>query len=179
MLRARPDHRVPEMDRPLSPRGRQQALDLVPALSLLGIEYVWSSPYPRAINTARPFADAHGLKISLHLDLRERKLAGKPVSDFRALLLKTWEDFQLAVRGGESSSECQARVRRAVDELAAGHTGSTLLLASHGNALALYLNSIDSSFGFDGWAAMKKSDMFRVVVSGGAHSWDRMWNCNT
>lgn len=170
-----PDRSVPDTEWPLSERGRRQALNLIPVLSRLNIEHVWSSPFPRAIDTARPFADARGLKVNLHPGLRERKLSEKPVPDFRALLRKTWEDFQLAGPGGESSSACQTRVRQAVHDLAETHAGSTLLLTSHGNALALYLNSIDASFGFDGWAAMKNPDLFRVAVSGRAHSWDRGW----
>ncbi len=170
-----PDLSVPDTEWPLSDRGRQQALDLVPVLSRLGIEHVWSSPFPRSIDTARPFGNASGLKINLHNDLRERKLSEKLVPDWRALLRRTWEDFQFAGPGGESSSACQTRVRRAVHDLAVAHAGSTLLLVSHGNALALYLNSIDSSFGFDGWATMKNPDLFRVVVSGDTHSWDRGW----
>ena len=170
-----PDPDIPEPDWALSSRGRQQALDLIPVLEELGVDVITSSPYLRAINTVRPFADRLGLEVTVHPDLRERKLIEGMAPDFRALLRKTWEDFQFAAPGGESSAACQARVRRAINELTTRNQGLTLLLASHGNAIGLYLNSIDGSFGFDDWSRMKNPDLFKVAVSTGQHFWDRSW----
>jgi 2,3-bisphosphoglycerate-dependent phosphoglycerate mutase len=62
--------------------------------------------------------------------------------------------------------------------MAKKHNGVTLLLVSHGNAIALYLNSIEPSFGYDGWAAMKNPDVFRVVVGADASTWDKDWKFN-
>lgn len=172
---SQPDRSLPEPEWPLSERGCQQAAGLTPVFGRLDIGAVYSSPFPRAIDTVRPFADARGLPINTHPDLRERKLAAGPVPNFRELLRQTWQDFQFAAPGGESSAACQARVRAAVSALAEKHHGATLLLASHGNAIGLYLNSIDPSFGYDDWAAMKNPDTFRVIVHDGRHTWDKHW----
>jgi broad specificity phosphatase PhoE len=56
-------------------------------------------------------------------------------------------------------------------QLAADHRGQTLLVCSHGNAIALYLNSIDSTFGFAAWAAMRNPDLFRITYDAGKPLW--------
>lgn len=176
---SQPDPNIPEPDWPLSGRGRQQAQELIPLLASLGINAVWASPFARAIDTVRPFAGINGLEVSLHPDFRERKLPWVPAKDFRALIRRTWQDYSFAPPGGESSVACQARVRRAVEEVSRRDALKTLLAASHGNAIALYINSIDSEFGYDDWAAMRSPDMFRVLIRGGKHFWDKGWRFQT
>ena len=52
--------------------------------------------------------------------------------------------------------------------------GRKIAIASHGNAIALYLNSLDKTFGFQGWASMKTPDVFSVdYPSVGDPKWDR------
>lgn len=172
---SQPDRTIPEPDWPLSERGRQQALDLVPTLGRLGITAVYSSPFPRAVDTVRPFAVDAGLVVNLHHDLRERKLLDGRVPDYRALLRQTWQDFEFAAPGGESNSACQRRVVAAVHDIISKHSEYTLLLVSHGNAIAIFLNSIDRSFGYEGWAAMKNPDLFKIEATDGGFVWNRSW----
>ena len=75
----------PELDAaayPLAPEGEIQAAGLVPPLSRLGITHVHSSPWPRALETCRPFAAAAGLEVRLDEDLRERAIASTWLEDF-------------------------------------------------------------------------------------------------
>jgi hypothetical protein len=37
-----------------------------------------------------------------------------------------------------------------------------VLVSSHGNAIGLYLNRLDSSFGFEAWEEMRNPDLFAV-----------------
>ena len=103
---SQPDRNIPEPDWPLGARGRQQALDLVPTAAGLGIDHIYTSPFPRAMVTVRPFALVAGLAINVHKDLRERKLLDGRAEDFRALLRKTWQDFEFAAPGGASGNPC-------------------------------------------------------------------------
>ena len=159
-----PSPDVPEPEWPLSADGRTQAEKLVPVLADLPISAIYSSPFPRAIDTVRPFADQAGLAVNLVEDLRERRLSSgvAPLPQWRAMLKKAWAEFDWAPPGGESNIQCQHRMFATLRGLTAAHPGESILAASHGNAIALFLNSIDSSFGFDEWAALRNPDLFLV-----------------
>ena len=60
-------------------------------------------------------------------------------------------------------------------ELTSTMPRKTLLVSSHGNAIALFLNYLQPSFGYDDWAAMKNPDLFRIEASAGKFAWDRSW----
>ena len=179
LLRHAESQSSPEMDEPdwpLTERGRQQALDIVPQLAELGIDAIYSSPFPRAIDTVRPFADQQGLPIRVRHDLRERKLTDGWLPDLRSAIAKTWEDFQFAFPDGESSAGCQLRVVAAVTDIVGKHPGETLLVSSHGSALSLLLNQIDRSYGFnESFFTMKNPDLFRIEARDASFSWDRSW----
>ena len=168
---SQPSPDVPLVDWPLNQFGRQQALDLVPQLLQLDIKAIYSSPFPRARDTVAPFAIASGFPTRIDEDLRERKLTDNATPDFRETVRKTWSDFDYSPPGGESSAACQRRIVAAVESIANLNDGSTVLIVSHGNAISLYLNNAEPTFGFDGWAAMRTPDLFRVEVSGDSHVW--------
>ena len=173
---SQPSPTMGEPDWPLTERGRQQALDIVPQLVKLGIDAIYSSPFPRAIDTVRPFADQQGLPIRVRHDLRERKLTDDWLPDIRSAIGKTWEDFQFAFPDGESSAACQLRVVAAVTDIVGKHHGETLLVSSHGNALSLLLNQIDRSYGFnESFYTMKNPDLFQIEARDASFSWDRSW----
>ena len=50
-------------DDPLTERGQWQALQLAHAFELLDLAAVYTSPLTRAVDTARPIAEAHGIAI--------------------------------------------------------------------------------------------------------------------
>lgn len=157
---ARPN--CPEPDWPLSTRGRQQAQMLIQPLTALGIDRVYSSPYRRAFNTVAPFAHHKGLTIHTDARLRERTLTREWLDDHEQAVMATWADFHLTHPGGESSASCQRRMMHVISELSRRHEGQTLLISSHGNAISLYLNSLDPAFGVENWRAMQNPDLFWV-----------------
>ncbi|MCY3813390.1 MAG: histidine phosphatase family protein [Gammaproteobacteria bacterium] len=157
---------LPESDWPLSEAGVQQAGDLRACLEPLGVDHVVSSPFVRAVDTVRPFCEAAGIELRVDHDLRERRLSGQLIRDFEGTLRKTWEDFDLALPGGESSRACQERVAGCISRLAAAAQGQTLLVSSHGNAIALFLNMLDPAFGWSEWRAMRNPDLFRIRLDG-------------
>ena len=166
---SRPDPAVLEPDWPLSEKGATQAEKLTQHLRGQGIAAVYSSPYRRAIDTVRPFARFAGLEIQIERDIRERRLVAEYRDDIPALLRRAWDDLGFAVPGCESGLECQARVRKCVDQLARSNLGRTIAVASHGNAIALYLNSLDATFGYEGWSAMRNPDVFSIRYLAGGH----------
>jgi 2,3-bisphosphoglycerate-dependent phosphoglycerate mutase len=54
-----------------------------------------------------------------------------------------------------------------------GQAGNVLLVSSHGNAIALYLHALDSSYGFDNWVAMRNPEVFRLYYHGAEPVWDQ------
>jgi 2,3-bisphosphoglycerate-dependent phosphoglycerate mutase len=76
----------------------------------------------------------------------------------------SWSDFDLIYQGGESSRVAQARVRDLVDQLAHHHQSQTVVLATHGNLLALLLNSFDRRVDFDFWKSLAFPDAFELQL---------------
>jgi len=169
---------IPEADWPLSPAGVQQAQHLATALQPLQIDAVLVSPYARAKATVEPFAQTAGLSVQVIAELRERKLIESwhpQRDDWLALLQRAWADFSFALPDCESSYDCQQRMCQCLAKLAADHRGQTLLICSHGNAIALYLNSLESSFGFEAWAAMQNPDIFWITYEAGRPFWHKLF----
>ena len=170
---SRPDPALPESEWPLSKTGQLQAQALAQPLGTQGVEVLYSSPYRRAIDTVKPFAQAVGLQICIDASLRERRLTNGFHPDIQRLIRKAWDDLRFALPGCESGLDCQARICACLDALALQNPGRTIAVASHGNAIALYLNSLDKTFGFQGWASMKNPDVFSVdYPSVGTPVWD-------
>ena len=85
-------------------------------------------------------------------------------------LQNAWADFDRTLPGGESSRACQSRVREAMRGIAEANEGKTVAIASHGNAIALFLNSIDGEFGFEQWRQMRNPHVFKVQYTDGIWS---------
>jgi len=153
----------PESDWPLSETGKKQAEALVDRLADCRIDALYSSPYRRAVATVRPLAEARDLPIRTDARLRERELTDQWLDNHLEALRRVWSDFDLVLPGGESSAECQRRVAEAVGDLRAYHAADArVLVCSHGNAIGLYLNRLDSSFGFEAWTEMQNPDLFAI-----------------
>lgn len=168
-----PSAEIPEPEWPLSDRGREQAEALARAMRGLAIDALYSSPYPRALHTIAPLADALGMPVRAVQELHERVLTRRPLGDqFWAVIERYWADADYSLPDGESNRACALRMRGAIDALAARHQGETIALASHGNALALYLGTIDASFGYAEWRAMRNPDLFCVTYEEGRAGWD-------
>ena len=168
-----PSKEIPEADWPLSSVGVGQAQQLAHALKRLQIDAIFSSPYARAKATVAPYAQGVGLQVRVTAALRERKLTEESRDDWLALLQQSWSDFNFALPRCESSADCQRRMHACLAQLAADHRGQTLLVCSHGNAIALYLHGIDDTFGFEAWAAMKNPDLFRITYETGRPFWHK------
>jgi 2,3-bisphosphoglycerate-dependent phosphoglycerate mutase len=160
-----PTGKAEENDRPLSRDGSAAARTLAESLEHVPIATVYSSPYPRALQTALPIAQVHGLEVEVVDDLRERLLTPEPLADWYAEVRRSWDDFAYAVAGGESNQAAQERAGRVLAELAARHPGKTIVAASHGNLIALALNARDPAFGFEGWDAMEMPALYELEFS--------------
>lgn len=64
------------------------------------IDFVFSSPYRRAIDTVRSFAESAKLEIHTDDRFRERKIVDTWIEDFGAFSRKQWADFSYKLGGG-------------------------------------------------------------------------------
>ncbi|HKZ07788.1 MAG TPA: histidine phosphatase family protein [Methylomirabilota bacterium] len=135
-------------DVPLSELGRRQARALAGALAQRPIAAIYTSPLQRARHTAEAVAGATGAPLHSVHDLRELSLGeweGCTVEEVRA---RPGDPYACWVRdpvagmppGGEPLAHVQARVVRAVGEIAAAHpNGDDVLLVCHGGIISAYL----------------------------------------
>jgi 2,3-bisphosphoglycerate-dependent phosphoglycerate mutase len=170
---SKPSKDIPEADWPLSPAVTQQAQRLAEVLKPLKINAIFSSPYVRAKGTVEPYAQLVGFSVRVMAALRERKLTEGHRDDWEVILQKSWSDFSFALPHCESSYDCQQRMQDCLAKLATHHRDQTLLVCSHGNAIALYLHGIDDLFGFEAWAAMRNPDLFRITYDAGKPLWNK------
>lgn len=168
---------VPDEERPLSPRGRRQAAVVARLLEPRRPEIVYSSPYPRSVQTVEPLAEALEVPIELVEGLRERTLAEGPVVDFEAAMRQSWDDFACCFPGGETSAAAQERVWAAFQALLARHDRGVIAAGTHGNILALLMNRIDPAHDYEFWCSLSWPDVYVLTVEDGrVRDIERLWD---
>jgi 2,3-bisphosphoglycerate-dependent phosphoglycerate mutase len=155
-----------EYTRPLTAKGFRDAMELCETLSSARIDAVYSSPYLRARQTIEPIAQARGLIVETVEDLRERLLSPSDLPEWRSHLKRSWEDFDYAPPGGETSRDAQARVVRVLDMIASRHTAGTVIVASHGNLIALALNAFTPNVDYAFWESIPMPAVFTLIREG-------------
>jgi 2,3-bisphosphoglycerate-dependent phosphoglycerate mutase len=155
-----------EFTRPLTAKGMRDAEELGDTLAATSIVAAYSSPYIRARQTIEPIASARGLSIKTIEDLRERLLSPVDIADWRAHLRRSWEDFDYAPAGGESGRVAQARVMRVMETIASTHRSGTVIVASHGNLIALALHAIMPKVDYEFWESIAMPAVFAVIREG-------------
>jgi 2,3-bisphosphoglycerate-dependent phosphoglycerate mutase len=103
-----------------------------------------------------------GIAPTVIADLRERDLPPVFNDDFPGTIRTAWENPAVAPEGGESNLAAQARGLAVLRMILARHAGQHVVVATHGNLLALILNALDSSFGYDFWRAMTFPDIYEL-----------------
>jgi 2,3-bisphosphoglycerate-dependent phosphoglycerate mutase len=157
-----PDPALPERDWPLSEVGRRQAADLAPVLAELGVDALASSPYQRAIDTLRPYADAAGLEIAVDEDLREKSLGGwiDDVAEVEAAVRRMHADPDFKLEGGESGRVLNARVDAALARAIAANRGRTIAVGSHGGVLGHLISRHADALPDNFWRQIRNPHLF-------------------
>jgi broad specificity phosphatase PhoE len=133
-------------DLPLTEAGQAQAALLVPAFARTPLVAIYASDLQRAVTTATPIAEAHGLTVQTDARLREMHqgelegFLGKEIRPRYADFFAAWEadPADVVVPGGESLRQTLARASIAVREIVAAHADSGeahVLIVSHGLTL--------------------------------------------
>lgn len=107
---AKPDFNIyDDLIRPLTEEGTEDSKKVTEFLMDKNITKAFSSPYRRAIDTIRDFAERTGLEINVVDDFRERKIDSVWIEDFDRFSEMQWNDFNYKLSDGENLKEVQAR----------------------------------------------------------------------
>lgn len=156
----------PDEDRPLSARGRDDAARVADRLAASGLAAIYSSPARRAVETVEALADRAGIRPVLLRDLREREAPPQPTGGFDDFVRRSWLEPAATVAGAEPMIEAQARGLRAIRFVLSQHLGRNVAVATHGNLLALIVNALDSSRGYDLWRSLTFPDVYELRFDG-------------
>lgn len=141
--------------RELSSKGLKARKTVTAFLANKRIHTVLSSPYKRAVDTIREFADSAGLDIGLVDAFRERKVDNAWIEDFDTFSRHQWNDFSFKLSEGECLKEVQERNVSALREVLKKHKGQNIVIGSHGTALSTIINYYDNTFGYDDFEKIK------------------------
>jgi alpha-ribazole phosphatase len=136
-----------QADPPLNAKGRAQAEELAAQLTGTHIDAIYSSDLQRARETAETIGRKLNLPVQIDKGLREMNQGeweGLLVADAQARSPREWaarksDPLNARAPGGESVAEVASRIRAAIDETARKHPAETVLIVSHGLALATFL----------------------------------------
>jgi 2,3-bisphosphoglycerate-dependent phosphoglycerate mutase len=156
---------TPDENRALSGRGRADAERVADVLGGIPIAAIYTSPARRARETIAPLAARLGLSIHIVPDLRERELGHGAADDFFGAVKTTWSDPSFAHPGGESNAAAQRRGVAVVRRLQERHPVEHVVLATHGNLLALVLQHFDARVDFAFWRSLTMPDIYALRVS--------------
>lgn len=159
----------------LSEEGRAQAVQLASFLGQRGVRRIVSSPFVRAVESARPLSSGLGVPIEIDDRLAERQLGTVEDGDWRLALKRSFSDLTVSLPDGESGVAAQERgVGVLLETFKKAQQPAALF--SHGNLLTLIARHFDSSVGFEFWQALTNPDVFEVQRSGELFKFARIWS---
>jgi len=154
---AKPDFSiVDDYSRPLTEEGCKDCKKVTEFLSEKSITKVFSSPYKRAVDTVKDFAESLDLNIHIVDDFRERKINnGLWIEDFNAFSKEQWNNFDYKLPGGECLNEVQERNIKALMSVLEENIDGNIAIGCHGTALSTVINYFDNRFNFSEFDRIK------------------------
>ena len=131
--------RLPDIH--LTEEGRAQAQAVAERLAGVKLSAVYSSPIDRTMQTARPIAAQHGLRVQVRRNLTELEFGRWTNRSFKTLSrTKLWPVIQRWPSGarfpeGESFLEVQQRAVHEIEDLRARHSGEAVCCVSHADVI--------------------------------------------
>jgi broad specificity phosphatase PhoE len=131
-----------DAEEPLTPAGIDQARARGEALRRRYFPTaLYSSPFRRALQTARAIGEVLGLDPTVIEDLREQDFGiyrGRPYTEFYGHWMAAGgvERWELRPEGGEMLREVARRAGAALDSIARSHLGGEVVVVSHGGVMS-------------------------------------------
>ncbi|GGM23371.1 phosphoglycerate mutase [Paraliobacillus quinghaiensis] len=165
-------------DAPLTKSGVNQAHRLAEFLNnnkQIKLDRIITSPFMRAIETIRPYADHHNISIEKDRRLQERLLSDQPIDDWLDVLEKSFLDFDFRLPGGESSNDALKRGIQVLNEALQDQDNEQIAIVTHGNLLSILLSEFDKEFGFYQWKTLKNPDVFLIEKDIDSYRLEHIW----
>ncbi|WP_066714804.1 histidine phosphatase family protein [Clostridium sp. Marseille-P299] len=154
-----------DRERPLTQKGKEDSKLVTQYLCDKNIDIVLSSPYVRAVDTVKDFAESFGYPILTVEDFRERKVDSIWIEDFYKFSKMQWDDFEYKLSDGESLREVQDRNINALMEVLKEYTGKNIVIGSHGTALSTIINYFEPTYSFDDFQRIRNIMPWIVKMS--------------
>lgn len=154
-----------DLTRELTAKGLRDSIQVTNFLSHQAIDVIYSSPFKRAIDTVKHFADSVNLPIHLEERFRERRIDSVWIDDFDTFTQKQWSDFSYKLKDGESLGQVQKRNIEAIESLLDKHRGQKIVVGSHGTALSTIVNYYQPNFTLKNFTEIKHLFPFVVKLS--------------
>ncbi|WP_164668816.1 histidine phosphatase family protein [Virgibacillus doumboii] len=166
------------IDSPLTSEGIRQAQLLNTFFTEKDIvaDRIISSPYLRAIESIKPYAEENNLEINVDNRLKERILSEYPIDDWIEVLEQSFSDFDFSLPGGESGNDAIKRGKSVIDNIFSDESATNVIMVSHGNLIALLLHQYDRNFGFEGWKNLRNPDIYLINIDDDKYSIQCLWN---
>ena len=144
-----------DMSRELSVKGLHDRTLVSTFLQNKHINAVYSSPFKRAIDTVKDFADKNGFNITIIDNFKERKVDSIWIEDFESFSRKQWDDFNYKLSDGECLKEVQERNINELTKILENNNGKNIVIGSHGTAISTIINYYDDSFDYSSFAKIR------------------------
>jgi probable phosphoglycerate mutase len=143
-------------DPDLAPEGREQAGRVADRLCVAKIDHIYVTTLRRTVQTAAPLAERLGMTPTVEAELREVFLGEWEGGLFRQMIAengeiakKLWTEQRWdVIPGAEPAEKFAARVRAAIERLAAAHPDETVAVFTHGGVIGQVLAHASGSRAF-------------------------------
>lgn len=150
------EHFRGQIDVDLNAIGLAQAHAAADRLVGVDVTAVYASPLQRALHTARPIAQGHGLEVQPFyglLDINYGQWGGRSFDDVAARwpdLYRRWQTAPHLVQipGGESLADVRARAGQGLEEIVSRHDNEIVVLIGHqvvNKVLVCFVLGLDNS----------------------------------
>jgi 2,3-bisphosphoglycerate-dependent phosphoglycerate mutase len=163
---AKPDFAVKDdLTRPLTEEALKDCRKIAEFLADKNITRVFSSPYKRAIDTIKDFAENANLEVDIIDDFRERKVDNVWIEDFDKFAKEQWSNFDYKLIEGESLNEVQKRNVKALMQILEENSDENIVVGSHGTALSTIINYFSREFDYSQFERIKNLMPFIVCFT--------------
>ncbi|MCM1988239.1 histidine phosphatase family protein [Oceanirhabdus seepicola] len=161
---AKVEYTPEDKERALSKEGEEQRNDVLNILKSKEIDVIYSSPYKRAIDTIKLYAEYREFEIQILDDLRERKVSDCFIDDFDSFAMKQWDDFDYKLNYGESLREVQDRGIKVIQEIIRDNKGKKIMIGTHGTFLGVLLNYYEKTCDYHFWKNLKMPAIISIIL---------------